>query len=148
MSGWVRKPRARRSRRGRGRGRRGISLVEIMVAMTLLGVLVTAHTLVTMNYALQTRNVGLGVDRSTALSTAVDLYATRPFASLAADTVGGGCTRITVMERFVHDRCVSITEPTQAITRVRIIIRPVDTALRPDTVYVDRSLPEPGSLFS
>jgi prepilin-type N-terminal cleavage/methylation domain-containing protein len=133
---------------GRARARRGISLVEIMVAVTLLGILVTAHTLVTMNYAVQTRNVGLGVDRSAALSTAVDLYATRPFASIAADTIGGGCTRITAMTKFLHDRCIAITEPTQSITRVRIIIRPVDTALRPDTVYVDRSLPEPGSLFS
>lgn len=128
--------------------RRGISLVEIMVAVTLLGILVTAHTMVTMNYAIQTRTVGLGVDRAAALSAAVDLYATRPFASIAADTVGGGCTRITSMTRFEHDRCIAITEPTQAITRVRIIIRPVDTSLRPDTVYVDRSLPEPGSLFS
>lgn len=128
--------------------RRGISLVEIMVAVTLLGILVTAHTMVTINYAIQTRTVGLGVDRAAALSAAVDLYATRPFASIAADTVGGGCTRITSMTRFEHDRCIAITEPTQAITRVRIIIRPVDTALRPDTVYVDRSLPEPGSLFS
>lgn len=119
-----------------------------MVAVTLLGILVTAHTMVTMNYAIQTRTVGLGVDRAAALSAAVDLYATRPFASIAADTVGGGCTRITSMTRFEHDRCIAITEPTQAITRVRIIIRPVDTSLRPDTVYVDRSLPEPGSLFS
>ena len=119
-----------------------------MVAVTLLGIMVTAHTMVTLNYAIQTRTVGLGVDRSAALSAAVDLYATRPFASVAADTVGGGCTRITTMARFLHDRCIAITEPTQAITRVRIIIRPVDTALRPDTVYVDRSLPEPGSLFS
>lgn len=130
------------------RARRGISLVEIMVAVTLLGLLVTAHTLVTMKYAIQTKNVGIGVDRSTALSTAVDLYATRPFASIATDTIGGGCTRVTVSARFPYDRCISVTSPTQAISRVRIIIRPVDTALRPDTVYVDRSLPAPGSLFS
>lgn len=130
------------------RARRGISLVEIMVAVTLLGLLVTAHTLVTLNYALQTRNVGVGVDRASALSTAVDLYSTRPFASITTDTIGGGCTRVTVIEKFPYDRCVALTSPTQAITRVRIIIQPVDTALRPDTVYVDRSLPAPGSIFS
>lgn len=129
--------------------RRGISLVEVMVAVTLLGILVTAHTLVTMNYALQTRNVGLGVDRSAALSAAVDLYSTMRFDSLSVVAArDGGCSRITTMTRFLHDRCIALTEPTQAITRVRIIIRPVDTILRPDTVFVDRSLPEPGSLFS
>lgn len=132
----------------RRRWRRGISLVEVMVAVTLLGILVTAHTLVTMKYAIQARTAGLGVDRAAALSAAVDLYATRPFSSIASDTVGGGCRRVTAMAKFPHDRCIAITEPSQAITRVRIIIRPVDSALRPDTVFVDRSLPEPGSLFS
>ena len=129
--------------------RRGISLVEIIVAITLLGILVTAHTLVTMRYALQTRNVGIGVAQSAALSTAVDLYATRPVASIAADTLAnGGCTRIATIETFLYDRCIRLTSPTQSITRVRIIIRPVDPTLRPDTVFVDRSLPVAGSIFS
>lgn len=129
------------------RARRGISLVEVMVAVTLLGILVTAHTLVTMNYAIQTRNVGLGVDRSAALSAAIDLYATRPFARLSSDAVAGCTPPITDMPRFPYVRCIAIVEESQSITRVRIIIQPVDGALRPDTVYLNRSLPEPGSLF-
>ena len=135
----------RQHRQVRPKNRRGISLVELMVAVTLIGLIVTAHTMVTMRYAVQNRTSAIGVDRAAAISTAVDLYSTMPFASLAGAT---GCTTITTMVNYVHDRCVTITSPTQAIRRVQIIIRPANTAFRSDTVRVDRSLPPTGSLFS
>lgn len=133
---------------GRRRARRGASLVEVTVAVTLLGLLATVHTAVTMQYALRTRVVAVGMHRAAALATAVDLYATRPVAAIAADTARGGCTRITTVAGYLHDRCVSTTSPTPALLRVRIIIRPVNPALRPDTLSVDRPLASSGSLFS
>lgn len=128
--------------------RRGASLVEVIVAVTLLGLLATVHSAVTLQYAVRARAVATGVDRAAALSTAVDLYATRPLAAVATDAEGGGCTRVTILPRYLHDRCVSTSSPTPAILRVRIIIRPVDPALRPDTLSVDRGLAAAGSLFS
>jgi hypothetical protein len=119
-----------------------------MVAVTLLGLIATVHSAVTLQYALRNRAVAVGVDRATALSTAVDLYATRPFAAIATDAANGGCTRVSTITRYVHDRCISTTNPTQAILRIRIIIRPENPVLRPDTVSVDRSLPPSGSIFS
>jgi len=68
-----------------------------------------------------------------------------PYASIAADT---GCVTITTMPNYRHRRCVSITNPTQAITRVQIIIDPTASGFRSDTIRVDRSLPPSGSLFS
>ncbi len=127
------------------KNRRGISLIELMVAVTLMGLIVTAHTLVTMKYAVSTRTSAIGVDRASAVSTAVDLYSTMPYASLSTST---GCTTITTMVNYVHDRCVTITNPTQAIRRIQIIIRPANTAFRSDTVRVDRSLPPAGHIFS
>lgn len=129
----------------RMKNRRGISLIELMVAVTLMGLIVTAHTMVTMKYAVRNRTSAVGVDRASAISTAVDLYSTMPFASLAGAT---GCTTITTMANYVHDRCVTISNPTQAIRRIEIIIRPANSAFRSDTVRVDRSLPPTGSLFS
>lgn len=127
------------------RNRRGISLIEVMVAVTLLGMMATVHTVVTMRYALRTRIAATGVDRASAISTAVDLYSTMPFANLTANT---GCTTITDHAEYVHQRCVTISNPTQAIRRIQIIIIPTNTAFRSDTVRVDRSLPPTGSLFS
>lgn len=129
----------------RMKARPGISLIELMVAVTLIGLIVTAHTMVTMKYAVRNRTAAVGVDRAAAISTAVDLYSTMPFASIAGAT---GCTTITTMVNYVHDRCVTVSSPTQAIRRIEIIIRPANSAFRSDTVRVDRSLPPTGSLFS
>lgn len=127
------------------KNRRGISLIEVMVAVTLLGLMATVHTVVTMRYALRTRVAAIGVDRTSAISTAVDLYSTMPFANLTSST---GCTTVTALASYRHQRCVTITSPTQAIRRIQIIIIPTNTAFRSDTVRVDRSLPPTGSLFS
>ncbi|MEX2182065.1 MAG: prepilin-type N-terminal cleavage/methylation domain-containing protein [Gemmatimonadaceae bacterium] len=127
------------------RARRGVSLIEVMVAVTLLGVMVTAHTLVTMRYALRNRVAAVGVNRAAAISTAVDLFSTMPYTSLGANT---GCETIDDQSDYVHDRCVTLTTPTGTITRVQIIIVPANAALRPDTVTVDRAQPPAGALFS
>ena len=127
------------------RNRRGVSLIEVMVAVTLLGMIATVHTGVTMQFAKRNRIAAIGMDRSAAISTAVDLYTTMPYANLSGNT---GCTSITSLVDYAHQRCVTITNPTQAITRVQIIIRPTNTAFRSDTIRVDRSLPSAGSIFS
>lgn len=127
------------------KNRRGVSLVEVMVAMTLFGIMITAHTLVTMRYALRNRIAAVGVNRAAAMSTAVDLFSTMPFTSLDAND---GCATISDQPEYIHQRCVTLTQPSGSITRVRIIITPTNAELRPDTVLVDRARPPVGSLFS
>lgn len=127
------------------RQRRGISLIEIMVAVTLLGMMATVHTVVSLRYAVQNRVAANGVNRAAAISTAVDLYSTMPFSAIATNT---GCTTISTIPRYVHQRCVTTTAPSASITRVRIIIAPSNAAFRADTVSVDRARPPSGSLFS
>lgn len=127
------------------KNRRGVSLIEVMVAVTLLGLIATVHTVVTMRYALRNRIAAIGVNRAAAVSNAVDLYTTMPFASIAGNT---GCTTITTPPAYPHTRCVTTTAVTGVITRVQIIITPTNTAFRPDTVALDRSAPPAGSLFS
>ena len=127
------------------RRRRGISLVEVMVAVMLLGMLATVHTLVTMRYALQTRTTGTGVARSAALSLAVDLYTTRSFETLNAQP---GCTRITSITTLPHDRCIVYTLVSQDLAKIEITIRPVDTAIASITTVLYRSPTVPASLLS
>lgn len=127
------------------KNRRGISLIEVMVAVSLLGMMATVHTVVTMRYAVRNRVAAIGVNRATAISTAVDLFITMPYSAIATNT---GCTTVSVPTAYAHDRCIAVTAPTSTITRVRIIIRPTNTAFRPDTVFVDRAAPPAGSLFS
>ncbi len=138
-------PNARRGRTARLRPRRGISLVEVVVAVALLGMMVTVHTLVTMRFAMRNRTSSVGVHRAAALSTAADLFATMPFPDIASNT---GCVTISTTPEYVHDRCVTTSAVSSAITRVRIIITPANADFRADTVNVDRTTPPAGSLFS
>jgi hypothetical protein len=117
----------------------------VLVAVVLLGLIATVHTVVTMRYALRNRIAAVGVNRAAAISNAVDLYTTMPFASIATNT---GCTTVTVPAAYPHQRCVSTTAVSGTITRVEIIINPTNTAFRSDTVRVDRAQPPAGSLFS
>lgn len=127
--------------------RKGISLIEVMVSVCLLGLIATVHTGVTLRYAVGNRVTAIGVDRATAISTAVDLYATMPFASLPASGTTS-CQTVSALVAYPHQRCVTVSSPTQAIRRIQIVIRPNSAAFRSDTVRVDRSLPLTGSLFS
>lgn len=126
------------------KARRGITLVEVVVAVALLALIVTVHTLVTMRYAMRNRVAAVGVNRAAAISTSVDLYGTMPFTSIAANT---GCTAVTVPASYAYQRCVTTSAVSSTITRVRIIITPTNTAFRPDTVTVDRSS-APSTLFT
>ena len=127
------------------KNRSGLSLIEVMVAITLLGMIATVHSLVTMRYALRNRVAAVGVNRAAAISNAVDLFTTMPFAAIATNAV---CADIATPNKYPHRRCVTTTVVNNAITRVRIIITPTNTAFRPDTVSVDRSRPPSGSLFT
>jgi prepilin-type N-terminal cleavage/methylation domain-containing protein len=125
--------------------RRGISLIEVLVAVTLLGMMATVHTVVTLRYALRNRVAAVGVNRASAISSAVDLYSTMPFTAVSTNT---GCTTINDIPQYRHTRCATTTAIGGNILRVRVIITPTNTALRPDTVFVDRARPPAGSLFS
>lgn len=117
------------------KARRGVSLIEVMVALTLFGLIATVHTVATMRYGLRARAAALGTARSMAVSTAVQLYSTMPRASIASNT---GCTTVTTIAGFPHTRCITTSAVTSSVTRVRIVITPSNTALRPDTLWVDR----------
>src|SRR5690606_32802060 len=95
------------------RSRRGISLVEVVVAVALLGMMVTVHTLVTMRFAMRGRTVSVGMQRAASVATATELFSTMPFASIAGNT---GCATITVPATYPHQRCVTTTV-SGAITR-------------------------------
>lgn len=120
------------------KSRRGISLIEVMVAVTLLGMIVTVHTMVTLQFAYRNRVAAAGVNRAAAMSAAVDLFTTMPFSSLAAND---GCTDIAVPAQYPHERCVTITSLSATTVRIQIVITPDNAALTADTRQLDRSAP-------
>ncbi len=117
------------------KARRGVSLIEVMVALTLFGLIATVHTVATMRYGLRTRMAALGTARTTAVSNAVQLFSTLPRGDIGDHD---GCEDINTIANYPHERCVTVTAVTSTVSRIRIIITPDNTALRPDTVSVDR----------
>jgi prepilin-type N-terminal cleavage/methylation domain-containing protein len=117
------------------RARRGVSLIEVMVALVLFGLIATVHTVATMRYGLQGRIVALGSARSAAVATAIEMYSTIPRGSIAGSA---GCTTITDDPIYPHTRCVTVTAVTSTISRIEITITPTNTSLTPDVVFVDR----------
>lgn len=117
------------------KARRGVSLIEVMVALVLFGIVATVHTVATMRYGVRQRITALGASRAAAISQAIDLYSAMPRASIASNT---GCTDVTEFPNFPFERCVSVSSLTGSITRVTIILTPDNPDLKPDTVMVDR----------
>lgn len=117
------------------RARSGVSLIEVMVALTLFALIATVHTTATLRYGLRARLAAVGQSRAAAMATAVDLYSTMPRASLLSNV---GCTTITTLTDYAHQRCIDTSTVNSTIKRFRIRIVPTNTALRPDTAWVDR----------
>lgn len=126
------------------RNRRGVSLIEVMVAVTLLGLIATVQTVATMRLAVQNRQAAVGVSRSTAITTAADFFATMPVGSIAANLP---CTTLAMPANYPHTRCATSTAVNAAVTRLRIVITPTNTAFRADTVIVDRVTSSAAQVF-
>jgi len=117
------------------RNRGGVSLIEVLVALVLFGMIATVHTVATMRYGVRQRFAAVGAARSAAMAQSVDLFSSMPRGSIAGAT---GCVDVTDWPKFPYERCVTTTAITGSVTRIQIVITPENTALRPDTVFVDR----------
>lgn len=115
--------------------RRGVSLIEVLVALVLFGMIATVHTVATLRYGVRQRFAAVGAARSAAVAQSIDLYSTMPRASIAGTV---GCATVSTWPKFPHQRCISTSVVSSTVTRVRIIIVPTNTAIKPDTVWVDR----------
>ena len=127
------------------KNRRGVSLIEVMVALVLFGIIATVHTVATMRYALGQRIAAVGAARAAAVGAATELYSAIPRASIAG---AAGCTTINDNPRYVHTRCITIAAVTPTITRITIVITPANTDLAPTTITVDRVTGNSTPVFS
>jgi len=128
----------RSGKRGRRRiSRRGMSLIEVMVALTLLALLAANHSLLTMRFAQSQQQVGLGAYRSAVLGGLVNKYMAMPYDTLPVRT---GCTTVaaTATEPFGYTRCVTVTDVSATQRRVVITLAPA-TLTRVDTVMIRRA---------
>ena len=124
------------------KNREGVSLVEVIVAMTLLGVALTSLAGLTFQAARRASTVAADSYRQGVLMQEVNRLAAVPFASLAS-----GCTTVST-GTFPHTRCATVTTISSKMKSVRVVVTPTQANVLPDTVTFDRTKAPTGNPLS
>ena len=141
------KTRAIHARRRRAQSRAGFSLVEVLVALTLLSLILMSLARVTFQMAAQTRSNSTIAKRTAVIIQESNKFNAMPFSQLSAYN---NTTKTLTYGDVTFQRRVVLTSLVSNNTRynIKIVITPilggvVTTSLK-DSVYVYRSNP-PGS---
>ena len=117
------------------RARRGMSLVEVMVGLTLLSIALTS--VAKLDYNVMRRSVEVG---SASYQNATLLRLVNRLVSLPYDSIPNhlGCITVSVGKQ-PNTACVTSTAVNSRTVKLTIIGRLTGTVARPDTVVVYRS---------
>jgi prepilin-type N-terminal cleavage/methylation domain-containing protein len=126
----------------RSRGKRGFSLIEVLVALTLLSIILMGLARVTFQMAASGRSNDTVAKRNAALVEEANKFNAMPFDSLA--TVSTATKDLTFGD-FKFQRRLVITTVSSTYKTVRIVVTPylgnVLTTAQKDSVLVTRTKP-------
>lgn len=131
------KTRIRPTKPARRRERRGISLVEIVVAMTLLAIVIGSLGLLAAKNAARARNLDAASARTFVLTQQANRFSVLPYDSIPSyaprtDTVISG--------RFKYLRYVSFTQGVGSEYRkVKVILVPLADQTKKDSLLFERA---------
>lgn len=116
--------------------RKGIALVEVIVAMVLLAVTVSALAPLMYSVSRSTMKVTGNAYRNGVLMHEVNRLVALPYNDLAVGTYIYSVSTGT----YPHSREVTITEPAEKLKVVKLVLTPVNPSHKPDTVVFERTL--------
>ncbi len=122
---------------GRPFGRPGFSLVEVIVAITLFGVSMSAIAALMFAVTRQAAATAGTVERTAVLEARANDLFSIPFVALAARA---GCTTITAPP-FPRTECITVTAVNPNRATVVLTVTPADSSIDPTTVRVERTRP-------
>jgi prepilin-type N-terminal cleavage/methylation domain-containing protein len=117
--------------------RRGFSLVEVIVAITLFGITMSALAALTLTVGRQSVHGWETAQRTAALTAVVNDIAVVPFDGLDARA---GCTTVSTPP-FPRTECVAVGNITATRKRVQITITPTNTAYAAVQTEIERTKP-------
>jgi Tfp pilus assembly protein PilV len=129
----MRKP----SRQAGPRNRAGTSLVELLVAITFLGVVLASVAGLSVEAAQRAGSLSGQSRRQAAVAAEINRLTALPWAQL---NPGTSCQSIND-PGFQHTRCVTVTVINTMNRQVQVIVAPTQPGLRPDTVVFVRANP-------
>ncbi|MEX2527057.1 MAG: prepilin-type N-terminal cleavage/methylation domain-containing protein [Gemmatimonadota bacterium] len=124
--------------------RGGFSLLEVMVAITLLAVILTALTGASFSLVRYSQISGGMVQRGAAAAEFAGYLTSAPWDSLPT---ASECTSV-ADPGFPHDRCVTVVELNPNAKRFTVIIVPANTHIPPDSSVVQRGKGGGGNPFN
>ena len=125
------------SQRASRRSRAGFSLVEMIVAIALFGVAMSAIGALTFAVTRQAAATEGTVERTAAMEASVNDLFSIAWADIDARA---GCTTVTT-QPFPRTECISITNVNATRKRVTLTVTPTDTDIHPTSVTVERTKP-------
>ena len=132
--------------RNRFRGESGVSLIEIMIALTILSVVLLALGSLMFQVARHTRQSTAVAYRSAVIESSTSWVQGLPWDSLPGIV---GCTDSLTTGLLQYTRCVELVTATPNSRLTRIIISPSGALYaRPDTVTVERTKARSPSPFT
>lgn len=128
----------RRMVSGSAAARRGITLIEVVVALTVFAMVTAGIAGFTTQVAKGSRLNSLASVRAGALAAQINRLEVLPYDTLPSRA---GCTSIST-GLLPRSECITVQDIVAGRRRVTFILRPDNTALRPDTVIFERTKPK------
>jgi pilin/secretion family protein with methylation motif len=116
--------------------KKGVALVEVIVAMVLLAVTVSALAPLMYSVSRSTMKVTGNAYRNGVLMHEVNRLVALPYNQL---TVGTSTYSVST-GAYPHSRVVTVTEPNAKVKVVKVVLTPVNPSHKPDTVVFERTL--------
>ena len=126
---------ASRSRRPARRARRGFSLVEVIVAIVLLGIALSSLGVLAFGASRKSMTQGAVAYRSAVMNELADRYEALEWLDLIAQQ---GYDSTITTGPLPHRRIVTIANFGDEERRVQIVVRPLNTMFREDVTVVRR----------
>jgi prepilin-type N-terminal cleavage/methylation domain-containing protein len=124
------------------RRRRGFSLIEVMVAMTLLSIVMMSLAKISVSIATRARLNDLVAKRNAALQLEANKFITIPFDSLRNWST---TTKTFTRGNFGYTRRLTITAVNSMRYTVKVVVTPTSNTAKKDSVIIDRTKPPTGS---
>jgi prepilin-type N-terminal cleavage/methylation domain-containing protein len=125
------------------RARKGFSLIEVMVAMTVLSLVLLQLAKVTTALALRGRTSDLVAKRVASLQLEANKFGAVPYSRLANWSVAD---QTITRGNFTYTRHLVITKVSNTRYSVKIVVTPTLDATKKDSVMIDRTQPPQSSL--
>ncbi len=120
-----------------------MSLVEVMIAMSVLSIVIASLALLSVRVAHQSFAIAGSSYVSAAVTREADRLLTLPFDSLPGEAGSAAVAG----SPFAYTRVVAVDTAVPADLSVRLVIAPANSAVRPETVVFNRA-PQSGNPFS